>query len=399
MNNTLSIAAARRMILHSQLLDGPIVPFGGKGAAACLLHLGYVQIDSISVLQRAHHHTLWTRVPDYHPNMLHDLQIAGHVFEYWAHAMSYVPMVDYRYYLPRIEWFNTPTHYWFKQRQELYERYTVDVLERLRQEGPLSSADFERQPGDKTGPWFEHKAAKGALELLFWRGDIMVKERRHFQKIYDLTERILPGDIDTTFPTEHEWGTFFVRRALRALGIAREKDIFNYIETTDNAVLSRCLQELVEDGTVIKIHVDEVRDACYLLADRLDISPKTQISNNLYILSPFDNLAISRDRLKNFFNFDYTLECYTPPAKRQFGYFALPILYGDTFIGKMDARAARKDRTLVINNLAVDYDEKDVLIALAHKLADLAQFNQCTQIQFIASNHISKTLQKLITLE
>ncbi len=186
MNDSISLQTARQIILKHHLLDSSSTFSGKDGVLTCLQHLGYIQIDTISVIERAHHHTFWTRVPDYTPDMLHELQARDRaIFEYWGHAMSCLPMTDYRFYLPLMKSFENPTHPWFKQRQKDYGEYTSFVLDRIRKEGPLKSADFDRHPDDKRGPWFEHKVAKGALELLFWRGDVMVKERQNFNKVYD----------------------------------------------------------------------------------------------------------------------------------------------------------------------------------------------------------------------
>ncbi|MBA7698532.1 hypothetical protein ES703_107210 [subsurface metagenome] len=190
----ISSALARRLPLHSQLLDGRTkLPKGKEGIAQAIEKLGYVQIDTIAVINRAHHHTLWTRRPDYSPAMLDELQAKDRrVFEYWGHAASYLPMKDYRYYIPRMRAFPWGDG-WIKRMHERHKDVMKDVLERITKEGPLGSADFKAPDGKKRGAWWDWKPAKTALELLMWRGDLMVTERRNFQRIYDLTERVLPG--------------------------------------------------------------------------------------------------------------------------------------------------------------------------------------------------------------
>ena len=234
---TLSLRSARRIAFRAQLLDGKgRFPSGKKGVARTIEKLGYVQIDTISVIERAHHHTLWTRRQDYDPRMLHELQaVDRRVFEYWGHAASYLPISDYRYYLPLKRDYRNPRSKWTRQMLEKHGHLMDSVLERIRVEGPLGSRDFEPPPGIKRGTWWDWKPRKTALELLFWRGDLMVRERRNFQRLYDLTERVLPPETDTRIPDEDELGRFLVRRALSAHGVARERE--------DQHIYPRCRQE------------------------------------------------------------------------------------------------------------------------------------------------------------
>lgn len=401
MTESISQQTARHIILEHHLLDSPNRFSGKEGVLTCLQHLGYIQIDTISVIERAHHHTLWTRVPDYSPVMLHELQAHDRaIFEYWGHAMSYVPMTDYRFFLPLKKSFDHPTHPWFKQRQKDYGEYTSFVLDRIKKEGPLKSADFERHPNDKSGPWFEHKVAKGALELLFWRGELMVKERQNFNKVYDLTERVLPENLNLTYPSKDEWAQFFIMRALQSQGVAREKDIIDHMETVDKKFLAKRVKDMAQDGKIETFNIEGLEENYYALPESLNSSNNKE--SNVHILSHFDNAAISRDRLKRLFHFNYTLECYVPPAKRTFGYFALPVLFGDDFVGKIDAKANRSQRTLLINNFIMDHiikHQDDFFAKLARKLLDFSQFNGCNSIRFLKTDEPSKTLARFIKHE
>jgi uncharacterized protein YcaQ len=177
---------ARQLILHSQFMDDEShLPAGKEGAAQVIERLGYVQIDTISRVERAHHHTVWSRVPTYQPAMMAELQAKEQrIFEYWGHEASYLPMQDYRFYLPRMRSFKDPGNGWHRNLLEKYGNLTPQILERIRQEGPLSSKDFERPVGTKQEGWWDWKPAKTALELLFWQGKLMVAERRGFQRVY-----------------------------------------------------------------------------------------------------------------------------------------------------------------------------------------------------------------------
>lgn len=155
--------------LNRQLFDRRIkFPKGNEGVAQAIEHLGYVQIDTISVIERAHNHTLWTRRPDYEPNMLHELLAKDRrIFEYWGHAASYLPMCDFRFYLPQMKRYEEPHSKWEKDRVEKYGHMMKPVLGRIRNEGALGSKDFEASVGTKTGNWWDWRPTKVALEMLF----------------------------------------------------------------------------------------------------------------------------------------------------------------------------------------------------------------------------------------
>lgn len=413
---------ARTLALNSQLLDGQTkLPKGREGVAQTIEKLGYIQIDTINVVERAHHQALWARRRDYRQETLHDLQAKDRrVFEYWAHAMAYVPMSDYRYYLPRMRNFQTPQSElkggfskWIMQLREKCGHLLEPVLERIREEGPLGAKDFEPPPGKKAGTWWDWKPAKFALELLFWRGDLMIAERRKFQKIYDLTERVLPKSADTRYPTDDELGLFFVRRALSAFGLAREKEIHTFLQpeasrdslwaAASKDTISKALNDLVDNGEVVRVEIAE-RDGVEYFAfpDTLEKTTKLKKSTSrVFLLSPFDNLIIQRQRTKNLFDFDYTLECYVPAAKRKYGYFVFPILWGESLVGRLDPKADRKNKTLIIRNLGFEkhftgFD--DFLPAFVESLVDFACFNNCKKIEFekVSPVKIKAELKRLL---
>ncbi|HOT91536.1 MAG TPA: crosslink repair DNA glycosylase YcaQ family protein [Anaerolineae bacterium] len=374
----ISALQARQLALHALGLDGRwALPPDKEGAAQIIERLGYVQIDTIHIIQRAHHHTLWARFPQYAPVMLDDLLAKDRrVFEWWTHAMAYIPMRDYRFYAPRMGY----QALWGRQREWLAEYADVIayVKERIRTEGPLGASDFEKPASFKTG-WWDWKPAKQALEILASMGELMVTQRRNFQRIFDLTERVLPPDVDTTPPTEEELQRFIVRFALNTGGVLRENEIQWSRRKADPAAL----QAMVDAGEVTTFEVEGLNgEPCYALSDVFEAG--TQSPNgepHLHILSPFDNLIINRRWLKTFFDgFDYTIECYVPEAKRKYGYFVLPILWGDRFVARMDSKADRKPKTFVIKRLLFEpgFDEYEaVLPALAEKLCAFAAFNGC----------------------
>ncbi len=374
----ISLATARQLALRAHGLDGGwTLPPGKEGTAQIVERLGYVQIDTIHIIQRAHHHTLWTRFPQYAPEMLDELLAQDNrVFEWWTHAMSYIPMRDYRFYAPRMG----KQALWGRQLEWLveYADMITHVKERIRTEGSLGAADFEH-PKNTTNGWWDWKPAKQALEILATMGELMVTQRRNFQRIFDLTERVLPADVDTTPPTDEELQQFIVRFALNTSGVLRE----NEVQWSRRKVDPAALQAMVEAGEVMKFEIEGLNgEPCYALTDVVEaVAQSPNGEPHLHILSPFDNLIIDRRWLRGFFDgFEYTIECYVPEAKRKYGYFVLPILWGDRLVARMDSKADRKPKTFVIKRLLFepDFDEYEaVLPALAEKLRAFATFNGC----------------------
>ncbi len=386
MVETIPETLARRMLLHAQLLDGKSPAGRGReGVARTVGHLGYVQIDTISVIERAHHHTLRTRIPGYEPEHLHLAQAVDRsVFEYWGHAASYLPMGDYRFYLPAMEGFRAPGDSWYRGWVESHGVQMEPVLKRIREEGPLSAREFGNPEGKRKGPWWDWKPAKAALELLFWRGELMIRERRGFERVYDLRERVLPPETDTRVPGPEELGRFIARRALNALGIAGGKEIRDYIRIGDRKSVSEALKGMLSAGEIVRLGVGDRREPAYALPALLEEAGRMRPGKpRVRLLSPFDNLAISRLRLKERFGFEYTLECYTPKAKRSHGYFVLPILFGEEIVGRLDPKADRPGKTLVVRRLSLEpgSEARDGLITeLARALSDLACFNRCERV-------------------
>lgn len=386
----ISLLNARRLALHAQMLDGRTrLSKGKEGTYQTIERLGYVQIDSISVIQRAHHHTVWTRLPDHSPDMIHELQTKDRrIFEYWGHALSYIPMTDYRYYLRRMQTFHDPHGKWERARLEKYGHLMKPVLDRIREEGSIRSKDLAQVGMAKSCPDQQGNPAKSAAELLFWRGELMISERINSERVYDLTERVIPDGTDTKVPADDELGRFLVRRALRAYGVAREREICDHIQAADRAAVVSAIQELLDSGEVTRVTL-EGHDGTdhFALTEMLGAAAGLRKkAPRVHLLSPFDNLIIQRGRTEKLFGFEYALECYVTPAKRKHGYFVLPILWGEELIGRFDPKTDRKSGTMMILNLLFEssftrYDE--FLPEFVGKLRDFARFNNCENIRVV----------------
>jgi uncharacterized protein YcaQ len=384
----ISASDARRLAIASQGLHSA-TPFGkGKEAVyRAIEHLGYVQIDTISVAERAHHHVLWSRAPDYKQMHLHELQLKDkRVLEFWAHAAAYLPMKDYRFALPTMEIFRNNHDPWPKADQKLMQQ----VLERIRKEGPLMSRHFEHEKKNNSG-WWDWKPAKLALQRLFFAGDIMVSHREGFQRVYDIAEKVIPPGINTNPPTTEEYAEYLITSTIKANGLARIAGM-HYLRRGMRDPVRKKVQQLSEEGKIILVHVKGVEQDFYSFPEF--IGQSLRVANTVRLLSPFDNAVIQRDRLNDLFGFDYQIECYVPQPKRKYGYYCLPILYGDQFYARVDVKADRKTGVLHLVHLILE-DKRipDAFFpALAKTVRSFAAFNGCSEIRVNKVSPISKKL-------
>jgi uncharacterized protein len=375
----LTLEQARLLTLKNQGLAGKKFGKGKAGVQNTLEHLGYIQIDTLSVAARAHHHTLYTRLPDYKEIFLNELlEKDKAVFEYWSHAASYLPMKDYRYSLPRKKSYAEGKSHWFGQDKKMNKF----VLDRIKAEGPLQSKDFEFKRNDP-GNWYEWKPAKRALEQLFMEGKLMVAKRQGFQKVYDLAERVLPDDVDARMPSEKEYAEFLIMKAVEANGIVEEKEIY-YLRNGLKDAVSKALKRLIKDGTLTEVKIEADPKSLFVTTDmQLKEIEKLKLKNVVHLFSPFDNMIIQRKRIQRFFDFDYVIECYLPEAKRKFGYFCLPVLYGNSFIGRFDPKADRAAKIFYIKQMHFEKGftpDEDFNQIFATQLKAYAAFTGCGKV-------------------
>ncbi|MDJ1484956.1 crosslink repair DNA glycosylase YcaQ family protein [Cytophagaceae bacterium YF14B1] len=392
--HTLTQAEARKIILHAAGLSKQAQFGKGKEAVYDLIdHLGFLQLDSNYVVERAHHHAIAARVQDYKLEWLDELQAEGRIFEFWTYAAGYIPMHDFRFSLPIKESFASRRDN--MTRAEVYQM--EKVLDRVGREGPLMARDFENDRVTESSGWWDWRPSKLALERLHLEGKLMVMKRKEFQKVFDLPENLLPADINTTPPTAEEFAIHLILRSLKALGIAYLKDIAYRGRYVKNAMKTE-LKKLIESGEVCEVEVSGVTGATlYMLSEYKN--KRIDLAGDAFILSPFDTLNVYRHRLRSFFNFDYQVECFIPQAKRKYGYFSLPVLIGDTFVARMDSKADRKKRVLLIHNLHFEPVAltDDMISQMIEALKAFAAFNQCEQIVIAKSN--DEVLRKAIDTE
>lgn len=350
---------------------------GMDGTLQAIEHLGYVQIDTISVVERAHHHILWSRVPDYELSHLNSLVGARQIFEYWYHAASYLPMKDYRYALPAMMSVrNGESRYFNRGDQHLMN----EILARVRAEGKIRLRDIDKNNKKSLGNWWNTGPGRRAFEQLYMQGDLMICERNGMEKVFDLTERCLRGNIDLSMPTLYEYAQYLFNNTLRAHGAFTWKQLVHLKKNDLKETMRVVLKEQIGAGVVSAIKLENGQT---LYVDVAAIEKKVSTDFGLKILSPFDNSLIHRDRLASLFEFDYRIECYVPAAKRVYGYFCLPILYQDELIGRVDCKAHRSIKELEVISLHIEKTVKNkelFFFELEQELKRFAAFNQCSTI-------------------
>lgn len=375
---TISLKEARYLALHNQLLLGSHPDKTKKDLLAIIEKLGYIQIDTISIIERAHKHVLWTRFPAYKNELLDELiDKDKKVFEFWDHAASYLPMKHFRFTLPRKKMYGVKYKAWADKNRKMLNF----IIKRIQEEGPLQSRDFDDP--NKRGIWWDWKPAKEGLEFLFHSGKLICKARKSFQKVYDLPERFLPSNADTSMPSDEELAEHFLFKTIEANGFASMKEL-SYLRYHNKKAASAKISSLLEDKKIIPIRIQNDQSELYYTTKRkLKELDHANEPDRVHILSPFDNIVIQRKRLKTIFDFEYQVECYVPAPKRKYGYFCLPVVYGDKFAARLDAKADRAGDKLIIISLhrEKEYPKTEMFRSLFHqKLSDLAEFSGCKKV-------------------
>ncbi|NOS83629.1 MAG: winged helix-turn-helix domain-containing protein [Ignavibacteria bacterium] len=376
----ISIADARNLVISSQMLNSANGFKSKKDLLAIITRLGYIQIDTISIVERAHKHVLWTRLPEYRNEMLDELiDKDKKVFEFWDHAAAYLPMKHFRFTLPRKEMYAKKYKHWEKKNRKLLNF----IIDRITNEGPLQSRDFEETK--KRGLWWDWKPAKEGLEFLFHTGRLVARARKSFQKVYDLPERFLPGNIDLTIPADEELSEHLIMKSIIANGLSSEKEL-TYLRHHNRSATKITINRLIKEKKIIVVKVQEIENEKYystkkILRTHISVVPE----NNVHILSPFDNLVIQRKRLQDIFGYDYLIECYVPAPKRKYGYFCLPVLYGNNFVGRIDTKADRKSGNFIVINEFWESNfkpDEGFITEYKLKLKELAGFSGCKEILY-----------------
>ena len=345
----LTKAAARRIWLAAQRLNTRN-PFGQgpQAVARAVEHLGYVQIDTINVIERCHHHILWNRIPEYRRADLRQAQsIDKSVFEYWTHALSYVPGKDLRFFIPAMNRHRREGHKWLSSVKPADLR---KVLKLIRRDGPLTIRDIEDDVlVDKEHLWASRKPSKRALQLAFYTGVLTISERNGMLKTYELMARHFGWDKAPKGASPREVTAYLLARALRAQGVV-SIDSICHLDAPSKAAVRRLLEAAVRRGELVPIALEGAGKQEHWAQPAMLEMAGVEAQEMVHILSPFDPLIIQRKRTHLFFDYEHRFEAYVPKHKRRFGYFALPVLVGDAIVAALDLKTDRKQRKLLVQS-------------------------------------------------
>ena len=352
---TLSPAAARALHLAAQGLLQPRRQKARKAdVMASIRAMGVLQIDTISVVARSPYLVLWSRLGDYDPAWLDQHLAEGRLFEYWAHEACFVPIEDYGLYRHRM--LDPSNMGWKYSASWMRERAgeVAALLAHIHANGPTRSSDFERSDGE-AGGWWGWKSEKRSLELLFTAGQLMIARRHNFQRVYDLAERVHPAWDDSRLAPLADTRRDMVLRAVKALGVCKAAWIPDYHRTRRPHPDA---DALAAQGALLRARVAGWQAPVYIHPDHLELARRAQAGalapTLTTLLSPFDPVVWDRQRALELFDFDYRLECYTPAAKRRYGYFTLPILRRGALVGRVDAKAHRRAGVFELKSLVLE---------------------------------------------
>lgn len=383
----LSLSAARHLHLAAQgLLKKPRRQAQPQDILSTITRMSLLQIDTINIVARSPYLVLFSRLGRYPQAWLDDALRNGELMEYWAHEACFLPRSDFQLVRHRML---SPQNMGWKYRDEWMNTHAKEIdqlIAHITENGPVRSLDFEH-PRKGAAGWWEWKPHKRHLEGLFTAGKVMVIERRQFQRVYDVTHRVMPHweDARDLLP-QPEAEALMLQNSARSLGIFRPQWLADYYRLRKLA-LPALLAQWQEEGRIVPVTVEDLGEM-WLHADllpHLDAAMSGKLTaTHSAVLSPFDPVVWDRTRAEQLFNFSYRLECYTPAAKRQYGYFVLPLLHQGKLVGRMDSKMHRKTGVLEIIAL---YLEEGVRVSatlekgLVQAISDFARWQNAAEVR------------------
>ena len=395
---TIGAAQARRIALAAQGFNRtrPEGRVDLRHLKRTLDHIGLIQIDSVNVLVRSQELPLFARLGPHERDLIPRATEAGLLFEYWGHAAAHVQTKHHRLWRWKME--SSHEGPWEVARDLRRRRrgYIEEVYQRVVAEGPIAAGDLSERTGKK-GPWWDWDDSKVALEYLFYCGRITATRRANdFARLYDLPERVIPREhLDAPTPTRDEAHRELVRLAARSLGVATLKDLADYYRLSQADTKAR-VAELVESGDLEEVHVDGHRARVYLDSE----ATQPRAIETRALLSMFDPIVWHRDRGRWLFDFDYTIEIYTPAVRRKYGYYVLPLLLNDRLVGRVDLKADRHDSALLVHGAFSEHhvtNTSEVVDALALELADMAEWLGLDRITVGARGDLATPLKRRLS--
>ena len=355
-------AIARRLLLGAQgLLDDPRRKATPDVLYDLIERMGFVQIDSINIVERAHHLTLASRLQGYRPALLTRLlERERRLFEHWTHDASAIPTAWYAHWKPRFERYRQRVleHPWWLERVGPDPHRVFDhVRERLVREGPLMAKDFEdERPEGTDKTWWGWKPQKAALEYLWRTGEVAIARRVNFHKVYDLAERVLPEAHAAPPPHPEEHLDWACRSALERLGIATADELAGFWRAVPLEEARAWGERTAARGEVVIVEVETAdgskpRKAWAVPDWQVRAAALPPAPPRLRLLSPFDPILRDRKRTLRLFNFDYRFEAFVPEPQRRHGYYVMPILEGERLVGRLDPKLHRERGLLEVRAL------------------------------------------------
>jgi len=353
--------------------------------------MGVLQIDSVNVVERAHHLTLFSRLGPYDVDLLWRALRERDVFEYWAHMASFSPVEDWPLLRHRME----REREWraIKRLKADAPGYIDAVYAELVERGPLTTSGLE-DPGKSKGPWWGWADGKHVLEWFLMTGRATIADRRHFTRYYDITERVIPTvhREAPALPAE-EARKALVLRAARKIAVGTGKDLADYFRYVYTECLPQ-IRELVNGGELIEVEVEGVSEPCFMHAEaRIPRSTQARA-----LLNPFDPIVWFRPRTEQIYDFHYRIEIYTPQPKRQFGYYVFPFLLGDELVGRADIKADRKAGVLTVPGAFLEDGQDPTRVApeMAAELRVMADWLGMGDVAIGNKGNLAQELRKAV---
>jgi uncharacterized protein len=376
--DSLSISEARRVAIAAQHFIGAGgAPKNTRALVELVRRLGVVQIDSVNVLIRSHYLPIFSRRGAYPCGLLEKAAYEQRLlFEYWGHEASFLPVELYPLFRWRMDDARKGVGTWGRLRRYAtsHQELVDSVLRQIRERGPLGASELA-DGGKSKGSWWGWSQGKEILEWLFWIGDVTTARRRNFERLYDLTERVLPEAARASpVPSREHAQRELMLMGARAMGVATARDLRDYYRLPAQEATLR-LKELVEEGKLLPIAVEGWKQQGYLHHEA-KVPRQAQVAEVAALLSPFDSLIWERQRTERLFDFHFRLEIYTPVHKRLHGYYVLPLLVGDRIVGRVDLKSERQSGCLQVKGGSVEPGVKasSVVAPLTALLAQLAQW-------------------------
>lgn len=374
--DSLSIGEARRAALEAQQFSGGgSAPRSARALAEMVRRLGVVQIDSVNVLVRSHYLPVFSRRGSYKTALLERAAYDDRLlFEYWGHEASFLPIESYPLFRWRMDDARNGIGTWggLKRYATTHQELVKGVLDQLHERGPLGASELI-DGGKSKGAWWGWSQGKQIMEWLFWSGAVTTAKRRNFERVYDLTQRVLPESIQKLrVPPRDEAQRELMLIGARAMGVATARDLRDYFRLPAKDAAAR-LTELVEEGKLRPVSVEGWKQQGYLHHEA-KIPRATKVADLAALLSPFDSLIWERQRTERLFDFHFRLEIYTPLHKRLHGYYVLPLLLGERIVGRVDLKSERRSGVLQVKGGSVEagVSVKTVVPTLARELSKLA---------------------------